>query len=457
MKFLQTNNTWTAITYNRHSAEDKQENSVPIQKEHHDKFATKFGGKIISHLSDQGVSGLTANRPGFQSLMNDWILNPNAPHFDYILVYDVSRWGRFQNQNEAAYYEHLCEQHGKKVLYTSKPFPKEEQEITDSIIMPMERWMAAQYSRQLSGKVWYGCMKISKDGYSAGGTACYGMTRLLLDENKKPIRELKKGEHKQISNQRVTFAPLNDNTTQTVKDIFDLFVNKWRTTEDISDILNEKGIPSAHGGKWNVGKLNRILGNEVYTGTRLYNKTSGKLKQKKVKNPRDEWVIAPNAFPSIIDNETFWKAQERLFWTIPSRWRRGIMMIRKAQKFVESEIKGLLVKNGFDEDDADQRIKKFPLAYSINSYFGNPDKKTTVFVIEEEKRNYDKIIAVSIALDKKEPIENVFLIPTTEFNQCNFCLFSELDSPYKNYIIQPEKVYENIISFVDLMKKYERK
>lgn len=133
------------------------------------------------------------------------------------------------------------------------------------------------------------------------------------------------------------------------------------------------------------------------------------------------------------------------------------MMIRKAQKFVESEIKGLLVKNGFDEDDADQRIKKFPLAYSINSYFGNPDKKTTVFVIEEEKRNYDKIIAVSIALDKKEPIENVFLIPTTEFNQCNFCLFSELDSPYKNYIIQPEKVYENIISFVDLMKKYERK
>ncbi|MFA6554268.1 MAG: recombinase family protein [Candidatus Paceibacterota bacterium] len=451
MQFLQSKRIWVGITYNRHSAEDKQENSVPIQKDHHARFATKFGGEIIDHLADEGVSGLTANRPGFQSLMKDWVLNPNAPHFDYILVYDVSRWGRFQNQNEAAYYEHLCEQHGKKVLYTSKPFPREEQEITDSIITPMERWMAAQYSRQLSGKVWYGCMKISKDGYSAGGTACYGMVRLLLDENKKPIRELKKGEHKQISNQRVTFAPLNDETTDVVKDIFDMFVNKWLTTSDIVDILNEKSIPSANGGVWSKGKVSHILGNEVYTGTRLYNKTSGKLKQKKVKNPRNEWAIAPKAFPAVIDEKIFWMAQDRLFWSTPSRWKKGIYMIRKAQNFVEREMRELLVKEGFSVDDAESKIKKFPLAYSVNSYEVNSGKKSTIFVIEEEKRSYDKVFAVSITLGKKELIDDVFLIPTNVFNQCNFVLFSD-DNQYLEYIIKPENIYENIMPFVKNIK-----
>jgi DNA invertase Pin-like site-specific DNA recombinase len=384
--------------------------------------------------------------------MKDWVLNPDAPQFDYILVYDVSRWGRFQNQNEAAYYEHLCEQHGKKVLYTSKPFPREEQEITDSIITPMERWMAAQYSRQLSGKVWFGCMKISKDGYSAGGTACYGMARLLLDENKQPIRTLKNGEHKMISNQRVTFTPLNDETTRTVKDIFDMFVNKWTTAEDIADVLNEKGVPSANGGQWSSNKIHRILDNEVYVGTRLYNKTSGKLKQKKVKNPRKEWVIAPHAFTATIDEETFWKAQDRLFWTTPSRWKKGVYTIRKAQKFIEDEIKGLLIKQGLTEDEAELKVKKFPLAYSINSYEGDTLRKSSIFVIDEEKRNYDKIIAVSITLGKKEPIDDVFVIPTDAFNQCNFVLFSQSDKSYSEYIVPPEKIYENIMPFISKLK-----
>ena len=451
MQFLQSKKTWIGITYNRHSAEDKQENSVPIQKGHHVTFANNYGGKTIADLDDEGVSGLTANRPGFQSLMKDWVLNPNAPHFDYILVYDVSRWGRYQNQNEAAYYEHLCEQHGKKVLYTSKPFPREEQEMTDSIITPMERWMAAQYSRQLSGKVWHGCMKISKDGYSAGGTACYGMARLLLDESKKPIRELKKGEHKMISNQRVTFTPLNDETTQVVKDIFDMFVNKWLTIDDISDDLNEKGIPSSNGGIWNNGKVHRILGNEIYTGTRLYNKTSGKLKQKKVKNPRNEWAIAPKAFPAVVSEEMFWRAQERLFWTIPSRWKKGVYMIRKAQNFIEKEMKELLVKEGFNEDDAELKVKKLPLAYSVNSYEASSGKRSTVFVIEEEKRNYDQIFAISITLGKKELIDDVFLIPTSSFNQCNFLLFSDSDQ-YTEYIVKPENIYASIMPLVEKLK-----
>ncbi len=446
MKFLNPNSTKKAVAYYRHSAEDKQENSVPIQREHAQLFAAKFNIQIIHEESDEGVSGLTANRPGFQSLLNNWVLNPDAPHFDFILVYDVSRWGRFQNQNEAAHYEHQCEQNDKKVIYISRGFPREGQEMTESIITPMERWMAAQYSRQLSEKVWYGCIRVSKDGYSAGGTASYGMARLLLDEMKNPIGILKKGQHKLISNQRVTFTPLNDETTQTVKDIFHFFLREWKTPQDIAEVLNERGILSANGKQWSRDKVLRILGNEVYTGSRVYNKTWSRLKQKQVENPRSEWVITPNAFPAVVDPKMFWEAQERLYWLMPSRWKKGICSINKAKRLVEQEIKELFTEKGLSEDDIEKEIKKIPITYSVS--FQQENKPYRCFVVKEEMRNYKDVFAVSIALGKTEPIDRIFLIPSDEFNGSNFMVFSETDESFVKYQIDNNKVHENILSLI---------
>ncbi len=450
MKFLQSSKK--AVAYYRHSAEDKQENSVQIQREHAEKFAAKHNIEIIHEEADEGVSGLIANRPGFKRLFSDWVYNLNAPKFDYVLFFDISRWGRFQDQNEGAHYAFMCKKHGKTLVNVFRGFPQEGQQLTTSLIDSIDRFMAAEYSRVLSEKVWHGSMKISRDGFSAGGTAPYGMARLLLDENRKPVSILKKGQHKLISNQRVTFTPLNDETTSIVKEIFDLFINKWKTSEDIAETLNEKGVPSANGKKWNTGSINRILSNEVYTGTRVYNKTSGKLKQRKVKNPRNEWVVAPEAFQSIVSTDDYWKAQKRLFWSMPSRWKKGVTMVRKAQKFIEKEVKELLLKEGFSEDQAETKIKKIPLAYCVNSYEGDPLKKYTLFAIDEETRNFDKVFAVSITLDKKDPIDNLFLLPTSSFNQCNFYLFSELDQAYNEYIIRPEDVYQSIMPFIHKLK-----
>jgi hypothetical protein len=130
----------------------------------------------------------------------------------------------------------MCKKHGKMLINVSRGFPQEGQQLTTSLIDSIDRFMAAEYSRVLSEKVWHGSMKVSQSGFSAGGTAPYGMARLLLDENKNPIGILKNGQHKLISNQRVTFTPLNDETTQTVKDIFDLFVHEWKTPVAIAEI-----------------------------------------------------------------------------------------------------------------------------------------------------------------------------------------------------------------------------
>jgi DNA invertase Pin-like site-specific DNA recombinase len=67
MQFLKPTSAKKAVAYYRHSAEDKQENSVAIQREHAEKFAAKHNIEIIHEEADEGVSGLIANRPGFQT------------------------------------------------------------------------------------------------------------------------------------------------------------------------------------------------------------------------------------------------------------------------------------------------------------------------------------------------------------------------------------------------------
>jgi DNA invertase Pin-like site-specific DNA recombinase len=42
--------------------------------------------------------------------------------FDCVLVYDVTRWGRFQNLDESAYYEFICQRAGITVHYCADEF-----------------------------------------------------------------------------------------------------------------------------------------------------------------------------------------------------------------------------------------------------------------------------------------------------------------------------------------------
>ena len=54
-----------AIAYYRHSAQDRQENSIPIQQEQVREWAENNGVEIIKEFADAGKSGLTAEgRPG---------------------------------------------------------------------------------------------------------------------------------------------------------------------------------------------------------------------------------------------------------------------------------------------------------------------------------------------------------------------------------------------------------
>ncbi len=84
-----------AAQYLRMSTE-RQEYSLDNQASAIKRYADSRGFAIVKTYEDPGKSGLTlGHRPGLQALLSD-ILGGKAA-YSAILVYDVSRWGRFQD------------------------------------------------------------------------------------------------------------------------------------------------------------------------------------------------------------------------------------------------------------------------------------------------------------------------------------------------------------------------
>ena len=133
-----------AVAYYRHSAQDRQENSVSLQQEQVREWAEQNGVDIIQEFADRGKSGLTAEgRDGFTSMMEDWVTKRSD--FQYVLCLDVSRWGRFQDIDLSATYSAECKKHGKVVVYTSLGKPREDDPLYP-VYVQFERFRAAQYS-----------------------------------------------------------------------------------------------------------------------------------------------------------------------------------------------------------------------------------------------------------------------------------------------------------------------
>lgn len=300
--------TRRAVAYYRHSAQDRQENSVEIQQDQVRKFAAENGIEIIKEFADRGISGLSVEgRDSFNEMLGDYVQHGKAD-FEFVLVLDVSRWGRFQETDLSAYYTGLCLQNGKQVVFTTMGFPKEN-DLLHGLHLSIERYRAAAYSRELSGKVWKGCAKIASGGFWAGGSAPYAMCRVLLDEKRNPLQVLALGEHKAIHNQRVTLGLGDEAEVAVVRHIFSSFVADGAMPDAIASHLNSIGQLAPGDGKWTAGAVISILRNGIYSGAMIWNKTSKKMKSKSRCNPETEWIRADHAFESVVDMVTFERAQ----------------------------------------------------------------------------------------------------------------------------------------------------
>lgn len=295
---------------------DHQQYSIANQREAIARYAEQRGLRVVRTYTDEGRSGLSLEgRKGLGALLDD--VTSGRADYATVLVYDISRWGRFQDCDESACYEFLCRRAGIAVEYCMEPFTNDGTAMS-SVVKALKRVMAGEYSRELSVKVYAGKCRLIREGYRQGGIAGYGLRRMVVDANGHPGAVLKDGQHKYLQTDRIVLVPGPQKEIQTVRWIFRQVAHKGAKPTWIARSLNERGVPSRRKVEWTDQNVRGILQNEKYIGNLVFNKVSVKLKGPTVRNAPDRWVRTDGAFAGIVDPELFWEAH-RIMATWP--WR----------------------------------------------------------------------------------------------------------------------------------------
>ncbi len=305
--------TKRAAMYVRMSTEHQQY-SIVNQADAVEKYAAEHELIIVKRFVDSGKSGLTlAGRPALRQLLLE-VLSTNA-EFDHVLVYDVSRWGRFQDVDESAYYEYTCKKANIRLHYCVEQFINDGSPYS-ALLKAIKRTMAGEYSRELSVKVHAAQKRFAGMGFHQGGPAGYGLRRLLVDASGNAIGLLEFGQRKGLPTDRVLLVPGPVREIAVVRRIF-----KWFTAENhsegvIATMLNQRKIKAERSmrwpeqPRWTVQRVHTILTSPKYIGTIVYNRTSNKLSEGTVLNPTDEWVCREGAVKPLVEPHVFLEAQK---------------------------------------------------------------------------------------------------------------------------------------------------
>ena len=286
---------------------DHQRYSTENQSQAIREYAARKGFRIEATYADSGKSGLSLDgRDALRRLIDD-VQSGNA-RFSTILVYDVSRWGRFQDADESAYYEYTCKKAGISVRYCAEQFENDGSPVS-TIVKGVKRAMAGEYSRELSVKVFAGQSRLIELGFRQGGPAGYGLRRQLIDQSGGYKAELERGEHKSIQTDRVILIPGPRGEIETIRFIYQAFVEGRKPEAEIAMILNQKEITTDLGRTWTRATVHQILINEKYVGNNVWNRVSRKLKGQRIENPPEKWIRYNKAFEPIVDDDLFRAAQ----------------------------------------------------------------------------------------------------------------------------------------------------
>lgn len=342
-------------------------------------YAAQRGIEIVRTYGDQGKSGLSLDgRDALKRLIDD-VQNGRAD-FETILVYDVSRWGRFQDADEGAYYEQVCKRAGITVQYCAEQF-ENDGGLASVVVKNLKRAMAGEYSRELSVKVFAGQCRLIELGYRQGGPPGYGLRRQLIDQTGAAKSTLTRGDQKSLQTDRVILVPGPAEEIETVRCMYEAFVEEQKSELEIASMLNARGIPTDLGRLWTRATVHQVLINEKYVGNNVWNRRSFKLKKKRVLNSPDAWIRAEGVFDAIVDLPLFNAAQTLI------RERS----VRVTDDDMLESLRQLFQKRGYLSgmviDEADHLPSSTPISAGLAVYFAPINwwgsRRTEIFAISK--------------------------------------------------------------------------
>ena len=140
--------------------------------------------EVVKTYVDAGKSGLSLKeREGLRALLAD--VSSGAQDFTDILILDVSRWGRFQDPDEAGHYEYLGRAAGFRVHYCAEEFGDADS-MAGSIVKHVKRIMAREYVRELSARIKFAKRRRALLGHRVGACVGFGLRRQATHQSGAP-------------------------------------------------------------------------------------------------------------------------------------------------------------------------------------------------------------------------------------------------------------------------------
>lgn len=260
-----------------------QLNSLETQREFFDKYCEMNNYNLVKVYADEGISGTKMkNRKALLKLLED----SKKGIFDTILLKDISRLAR--NTVDFLTMVRKLKSNGISVLFVNYNMNTEE---VSEFMLTVMAGIAQEESANISKRV-----KFSKE----------------LNKAKGKVPNMVYGYDK-IPNELFTLA-INEKESEVVRRIYDMYVNGGYGANKIMLTLNKEGLKTKRGKKWSQEGISRILKNELYTGKVINGKETVKdfLTGERETMDESDWYVHHNEDLRIIDDKTYYKAQEIL-------------------------------------------------------------------------------------------------------------------------------------------------
>ena len=315
----------TAFLYERLSRDDNLEGesySIGNQKKLLTKVAKEKGYTNLVHFLDDGISGVTMDRPGFNDMMEQLAAGKAAAVF----VKDLSRLGR--NYIEVGRLtEEFFPEHDIRLVAVSDNIDTAEGE---NELAPTRNLFNEWYARDISKKRRIS-NKIKGNAGEPMGPPPYGYKKDPED----PKRWIVDEEAAQVV-RRVFRMTLDGYGTEQIATIF----SEEKILTPIA-YWREKGVNRPGKSKlrgpymWNSSTITHILSLQEYCGDILNFKTYSKSykNKKRLANDRENWVIFQDVHEPIIERAVFEQVQQK----------RGKIRKRRTHEGERNMFSGLLV------------------------------------------------------------------------------------------------------------------
>ncbi|MGB9903485.1 MAG: recombinase family protein [Desulfotomaculales bacterium] len=271
-----------AAIYARYSSDNQREESITAQVRACTEYCQKKGYVIVKTYADEARSGRTDDRPQFQQMIADAKLGL----FNVVVIHKLNRFSR--NRYDSAIYKRELRRAGVRIESVLEPLDDSPESV---ILESLLEGLAEYFSKDLGREAMKGMKETALQGKHVGGIPPLGYD--VVDQK----------------------YVINEYEANAVRLIFEMY-DQGFGYDAIIKKLNELGYKTKRGGSFGKNSLHEILRNEKYTGVFVFNRRQGRTPDGKKNNrrfkPREEMIIIPGAIPAIIDENLFWRVQEKM-------------------------------------------------------------------------------------------------------------------------------------------------